>query len=138
MKRPKGMLRRVIVAAALVVVAVLAGCGDDGDDDALTSTTGSEGNPGITVEEALSTSSDRVLVRGLLIAIDRGPVTLCGGPIMESAPPQCGEPSLEVKGLDLAKVDGLRHLDGWSEGDVRLLGRVNNGVLTIEPESQPD
>ena len=132
------MARRTIAVAALVALALLAACGDDGDDEALTSTTGSEGNPGITVEEALSTRADRVLVRGFLIAIDGGPVTLCGGPIMESAPPQCGDPSLEVKGVDLAKVDGLRHLDGWSEGDARLLGRVNNGVLTIEPESQPD
>jgi hypothetical protein len=74
----------------------------------------------------------RVTVAGRLIALPDGTATLCGGPIRESAPPQCGEPSLPVDGLDDAvAVPGATEVGGWIEGDVELTGTVRSGRLDV-------
>lgn len=102
MSAPK--LLALLVAATIA----LAGCGSDGDD-------GSAG-PGpaepVTVEEALATDPDgEVTVVGFLI--DRGgEVRLCAV-VLESYPPQCGEPSFVVEGVDVAGRPGAT-----TEGDV--------------------
>lgn len=76
-------------------------------------------------------------VRGYVVAPEGAPVRLCQM-LAESYPPQCGEPSLVVEGLDLASVPGLVSTDdpalarvSWSEGEVELTGVVTDGVLRV-------
>jgi hypothetical protein len=76
-------------------------------------------------------------VRGYVVAPEGEPIRLCEA-LLESYPPQCGEPSLVVRGLDLAKVPGLVSTDdpalarvSWSERPVELAGTVEDGILTV-------
>lgn len=85
--------------ALLLSVLALAACG--GDDDARQPQPApSAGVPipggGLSVQEALDSDLDGpLLVRGYLIERD-GELRLCDV-ILESSPPQCGEPSLRVE-----------------------------------------
>jgi hypothetical protein len=104
-------------AAWLAAVAVLtAGCGG-GDSSAV-----------LAVEEAVNHRGDAEVTGFLHAEGER--VRLCAA-VLESFPPQCGEPSLRVDGLDLAGVDGLtREGDvAWKEG-VTVVGTIDDGVLT--------
>jgi hypothetical protein len=105
-------------AAALA----LAGCGG--------SETASSPEAPLTVQEALDTEGP-VRVRGTLIAHARG-VRLCSA-ILESHPPQCGQPSLSVRGLDLVGVSNMEQAKGvgWTSREVTLQGAVEDGVLTV-------
>jgi hypothetical protein len=111
---------------ALVVLALTA-CGDGGQ----------EGGP-MSIEDALRADGQTVVVEGGIVAMDGGPVRLCSA-LMESYPPQCGEPALELRGLDLDALE-LETSGGdssvsparWSGGPVRVRGTVENGVLTVE------
>ena len=75
-------------------------------------------------------------MRGAVVAT-REEVRLCSA-LAESYPPQCGGPSLKVEGLDLSTVEGLKSHAGvrWTETEIKLLGHVRNGVLTIAANSQ--
>jgi hypothetical protein len=106
----------------VVLVLGLASCG--GDDGPLT--------PG----QARSASGE-VTVEGNLIAIEGEPVRLCSA-ILESYPPQCGEPSLQVRDLDLDALDLASTRPGddvtaarWSDEIVSLTGTVEAGVLAV-------
>ena len=70
-------------------------------------------------------------VEGFLV--HRDGVTLLCELLAESYPPQCGGSSVRVEGLDLESVAGLKTAEGvtWSDGVVRLTGRLRDGVLTI-------
>lgn len=88
--------------------------------------------PGITIEQALAANTtEPLLVRGSLVA-EGDAIRLCSA-ILESHPPQCGKPSLVVRGLDLKSLDGLTTADDvtWSDGEVKLLGSVADGTLTV-------
>ena len=78
-----------LVPLAVVLALAAAGCG--GDEGPLT-------------PDAARDASGRVTVEGVLIAIEGEPVRMCSA-ILESYPPQCGEPSLEVRGLDLDSLE---------------------------------
>ena len=61
---------------------------------------------------------------------------LCSA-LLESYPPQCGEPSLVVEGLDLATVAGLTSTNDpslaqvtWSDMRDLRAGELVDGVLT--------
>lgn len=88
------------------------------------------GGPGISVSEALASKLDGpLLVNGALV-VDGTGARLCTV-LRESFPPQCGSPSLVVKGLDTAAIrfqqaSGVR----WVEA-TQLLGHVRDGELTI-------
>lgn len=85
----------------------------------------------LSVEEALATDTDQpVVVEGFLLAAD-GTVQLCGA-VLESYPPQCGQPAITVHGLDLTTVEGLEMARGvsWAQG-VELTGVVDDGTLTV-------
>lgn len=84
------------------------------------------------MEQLLARSSDTpVAVQGLL-RVDRGGVRLCAA-ILESYPPQCGAPSVELVGLDLAAVEGTATADGvsWKEGAVLNLERATDGRFRV-------
>jgi hypothetical protein len=82
------------------------------------------------VNEALE-AVGTVRVRGTLIANAEG-VRLCSA-ILESHPPQCGQPSLVVRGLDLVGVSNMEQAKGvgWTRREVTLVGQVDDGVLTV-------
>ncbi len=112
------------VLLALLTVS-LAACGGGPDSAA-------PGNSVITVKQALGANpSEPVRVRGALI-VSGGTARLCYA-ILESYPPQCGGPSLVVRGLDLDTVGELTSANGvtWSDREVKLRGTVNDGTLTV-------
>ena len=84
----------------------------------------------LTVGEAVN-ADGAVRVRGTLIA-DAGGVRLCSA-ILESHPPQCGQPSLRVQGLDLVGVSNMEQAKGvgWTSREVTLAGEVDDGVLSV-------
>jgi hypothetical protein len=99
--------------------------------------TGCGGGDGPLTPEEASDASGEVTVEGSLIAIDGEPVRMCSA-ILESYPPQCGEPSLEVQGLDLDSLDlaSTRPDDEvtparWSDRPIRIAGTVEDGVLVV-------
>jgi hypothetical protein len=105
-----------------------AGCGSNGDDAGGNAPAAGAAIPGggLTVEEALSTIAEGPLVvAGYLIERD-GELRLCSA-LLESDPPQCGEPSLEVRGEVARDEIGER---------VSLVGDVENGVLTVSETVQ--
>lgn len=109
--------------ALLLSLLVLAGCGGN-EDTRADSTVPSAGAPipggGLSVREARDSDLDGpLMVRGYLIERD-GELRLCEA-ILESSPPQCGEPSLRVEGPAPAA----------SEERVSLLGEVEDGTITI-------
>lgn len=120
---------RIIPLLSVVSVLALAGCGgSDGSDSSNAavdaSTSVSQGAPipggGLSVEEAIDSDLDGpLMVRGYLIERD-GELRLCDA-ILESSPPQCGEPSLRVDGPAPAA----------SEERVSLLGDVEDGAITV-------
>ena len=112
-------------AASLTAVALLAGCGGDESP--------ASADEVLTVEQALQAETDgRVRVRGTLIA-SSSDIRLCSA-ILESHPPQCGQPSLGVRGLDfvgdstMVRAMGVR----WTPREVVLVGEVEDGVLSVE------
>jgi hypothetical protein len=111
-----------LLGAAAVAAAALAGCG--GSD------TAASPERFLTVQQAVDAEGP-VRVRGTLIANAEG-VRLCSA-ILESHPPQCGKPSLSVRGLDLVGVSNMEQAKGvgWTSREVTLEGTVDDGVLTI-------
>lgn len=115
------------LALLALVVLGLAACGDGGRD----------GDP-MSIEDALRADGQTVVVEGGIVAMDGGPVRLCYA-LLESYPPQCGQPALELRGLDLDALE-LETSAGdpsvsparWSDRPVRVRGTVQNGVLTVE------
>jgi hypothetical protein len=112
-----------LLPLVLVLVAAATGCGG--------------GNDGPLTPEEARHASGEVTVEGALIAIDGEPVRMCSA-ILESYPPQCGEPSLEVRGLDLDSMDlaSTRPDDEvtparWSDRPIQVSGTVESGVLVV-------
>jgi len=128
--RPTGMrcrMRLLATLAAIGLLAALTGCGSGSDGPA----TSDAGGP-ITVGQLVARSADTpVAVQGLL-HLDRGVARMCAA-ILESYPPQCGEPSVELVGLDLAAVEGTTTAGGvtWKEGAVLNLERTVDGRFTV-------
>jgi hypothetical protein len=112
-------VKRLVACGLLTAVLALvaAGCGSsDG-------TAGSGTSPPreLTIEDALAAAAQGpVLVTSYVIRRD-GRLRLCSA-ILESYPPQCGEPSLEVRGDIHDDPMGRR---------VSLVGDVEGGVLTV-------
>ena len=131
-------------ATTLLLVACTAtppANGDDGGAADETDGLSPGGGPGISIDDALNSTLDEpLLVNGFLVSGAEGDedVHLCSS-LAESDPPQCGEPSVHVEGLDLSQVEGLTTRNGvtWSEDAIQLLGRLENGVLTVEDAVAP-
>ncbi len=135
-------MKRLLLSLFAVVlvlggVAGLAACGDDGIGSGPSSSDGggpvtSDAAGAITVQQLLARSADTpAAVRGLL-HVDGGVVRLCGA-VLESHPVQCGEPSVELVGLDLTAVEGVTTAEGvmWKEGAVLTLERVGDGRFAV-------
>jgi hypothetical protein len=119
-------MKTTALSALGALVLALAGCGSDssgGGADA-GSAAGSAGN-GMSVQEALLVQLEApTLVSGYLIE-DGGALKLCES-LMESDPPQCGEPSLAVEGDPL---------DDQPRGElVDIRGVVGGGAIDVTPE----
>ena len=112
------------VALLLSVLALAACGGGDGNVQADSTAAPSAGAPipggGLSVQEALDSELDGpLMVRGYLIERD-GELRLCEA-ILESSPPQCGEPSLRVEGPAPPP----------SAQRVSLLGEVEDGTIAV-------
>lgn len=115
--------------AMLVTVLALAACGSDEPEAQRTQPPVSAGaairGGGLSIEQAKASDLEEpLLVRGYLIERD-GELRLCEA-ILESSPPQCGEPSLRVEGP----------APNASEERVSLLGRVESGTITVSATEQ--
>ena len=139
------MKRRSAHSALLAVVLAFAAaaCGGGGSDAAPAPSAGSPiPGGGLAIEEAIaSTLEGPLMVKGYLVAPEGGPVRLCSA-LLESYPPQCGDPSLVVEGLDLATVEGLTATSEpdlaqvtWSDAEISILGDVEDGVITVSQTS---
>jgi hypothetical protein len=126
------------LATLLTAALLLAGWGGndeagvDGAAGGTPQVSGIAAGPGISIEEALaSTSDEQLLVNGNLLAQD-GEVRLCSA-LAESFPPQCGGASLMVEGLELEEVDGLvtEGAVSWTDRPIQLLGTVEDGLLAV-------
>ena len=126
--------------AAILVVgcsAWLAACGsDENGSGPATSQDGvplTSDVPGpIRVQQLIARSADTpVAVQGLL-HVTKADARLCAA-VMESYPVQCGEPSVELVGLDLAAVEGLTTAGDvtWKEGAVLTVERVGDGRFAV-------
>jgi hypothetical protein len=114
-------MRPLLVA---LVALTLVGCGGNSEP------AGSGG--AITVQQALASRPGQpLLVQGALIA-SAGTVRLCSA-VLESYPPQCGQPSLVVQGLDLNTIPALTTANGvtWSDHEIKLRGTVDDGMLAV-------
>lgn len=127
----KASTQRLLAVAIITIALMTTSCNGDGG----TSSTPAEA---ITVEQLVARSSDTsVSVRGLLLVSD-GTARLCAA-VLESYPPQCGEPSVELVGLDLSGIDGLTTANAviWKEGMVVTVQRRQDALFDVlaEPAS---
>ncbi len=115
------------VGVLVAVMAVVAGACGAGDRQGAVG-----GAPLLTPSEA----QDRdgvVAVQGFLWARPGdGQYRLCDS-ALESFPPQCGDPAVELAGLDVTGVAGIDFSQNvfWADG-VRARGQLADGTLTIE------
>jgi len=122
---------RLSVAICSLVAAlalVVAGCGSDegGTSDDGASAGAAIPGGGLTIQEALETTAEGPLVVAGYLIEQGGELRLCSA-ILESYPPQCGEPSLEVRGeVDRDQI-GER---------VSLIGDVDGHVLTVSENAR--
>jgi hypothetical protein len=115
------------VVVAIGLLAALAGCGGAGSKPPPADT----GDP-LTVEQLLARSADTPVAVAGLLHVEQGVTRLCAA-ILESYPPQCGEPSAELVGLDLSTVPGTTTAGGvtWKEGVVLTVERAADGRFAV-------
>jgi hypothetical protein len=117
---------RAIATLAFALALGLAGCGGSAEPEPAAPSAGAVA-PGreLTVQEAVDfDGAEPVMVKGYLIE-RAGELRLCSA-ILESYPPQCGDPSLQVEGDDLE----------GSEQQVSLLGTVEGERFLVSTTSR--
>lgn len=123
--RPGSRLLAVVSLSGLLVA--FSGCGSGEDPPA----NAGAGGP-ITVEQLVARSADTpIAVQGML-HVEGGVTRLCGA-ILESYPPQCGQPSVELVGLDVSAVTGTTTAAGvtWKEQAELTVERAGDGRFTV-------
>ncbi|MBT8250994.1 MAG: hypothetical protein KJN81_12090 [Acidimicrobiia bacterium] len=117
------MKSSLLVIVSLFVAACGGGQGGDLEPGA--------GSSVLTAEQA-SEQPGPVTVQGFLWADGPEAVRLCDA-ALESFPPQCGEPSIPVSGIDITTVAGTDFFENifWAES-VRLIGVMDDGTLQAE------
>jgi len=123
-------LRRLMSAVLVVGATVLTACGDDvSPADA----------PALTVDQLVARSADTpIAVQGFLI--DQEGVTRLCAAILESYPPQCGEPAVQLVSLDVTQVAGTQTDQGvtWKASVVVTVQRRQDArfdALSVESGS---
>jgi hypothetical protein len=110
-----GGVHEGVKRSLLVFALVVAGCGAE-ERPPQPSAMG----PGLSVAEALESDlQGPLLVSGVLVERD-GKLRLCSA-ILESHPPQCGEPSLAIEG----------EVEDEAGDHVKLLGEVEDGTIRL-------
>lgn len=115
--------------ALLPVLLALAACG--GDDERRASPAAGAPIPGggLSVSEAKASAlGGPLMVKGYLI--ERGGEKRLCEAILESYPPQCGEPSLRIEG-DLSQLEGAMR-----DELVSVLGEVDGEVIRLSATSR--
>jgi hypothetical protein len=111
--------------AALLSVLALAACGGAEEEPEPPSAGAPIPSGGLSVSEAKASDLEGPLrVRGYVIE-----GRLCEA-ILESDPPQCGEPSLRLEG-DLSQLE-----DAGPNDQVSVLGDVEGDVITLSATSR--
>ena len=127
-------MRSLPLLLSIAILALAAcGSGEPAEDPATPPPAARAAGPGLSVQEALASKLDvPLLVRGYVVAAG-GEIRLCDA-LAESYPPQCGVASLVVEGVVLDELPGLTTAEdvAWSEREVELFGRVEDGVLLVE------
>jgi hypothetical protein len=145
MRKRRLNLRLALSGLLLSVALVASACG--GGDPASAPPPAPAGPPAppaeLTIEEALASAPEGpVAVTGFIVASEDQPVRLCSA-LLESYPPQCGQPALTVEGLDLDSVDGLTRPDdpqfahtAWTDQEISLTGELTGDVLAVTQGAQ--
>lgn len=127
--------------ASVVLLVAVAGCAGDSAEPppgggATNAPTLDAPGDTLTVDEAVSSDRQgRVTITGFVIDVD-GEVRMCAV-VLESFPPQCGEPSLAVEGVDVAAIDGAQTSRGVTWVDqVTLTGELVDGMLRTSAPAQ--
>lgn len=105
-------------AVAAVLALTMAGCGDDEPETFTTIAEASEGTGAAELE-------------GFVVERD-GVAKLCEA-LLESFPPQCGEPSVVIANIEaLDAAFATEQGVSWTDLSVSVVGTVDDGVLTLE------
>jgi hypothetical protein len=122
-----------------VLIAVLAfglvGCATPDTAEPAGTPSGTGSTPSakriLTVPQAIHAGDQPVKVRGYVLIGADGVTRLCTG-LAGSYPPQCGSPSLQVKGELPDDLPGRESAQGvtWT-GETTLRGTLAGGVLTL-------
>ena len=112
----RGRFLAVAIAAALGLTG--AACGDDDAETITTIADASDGNGAVELE-------------GFVVEVD-DVAKLCEA-LLESFPPQCGEPFVTIANIDeLDAVFATEQNVRWTDLAVSVVGTVEAGVLTIQ------
>ena len=132
------------LALLLLVVLLAAACGDDDSGEAGSVTTTTVESPsGVPASIGGIIDGDisgDINVLGYVV-IDENGTRFCSV-LLESFPPQCGPPSVDLVDLDITAIS-LQEEDGvqWTDDVVILLGRYRDGTFTVldvgEPQEPP-
>ena len=125
-------MKTFTLIATLLTAAALVGCGDsDGDAPAA-----GGGTTEPVFVDSVADSDEPQLVTGNLL-VQGGEARLCSA-LAESFPPQCGNPSLLVVGLDLETVADLTSEGdvSWTDHPIVLEGVVDDDTLTVSENAR--
>lgn len=130
-------------AVGVVITVLAVACGSRVDPATLAPTTGppttvspattttTRADDTLSVEDALAVADGTTVVVTGALFVEDDTVRLCSA-LAESLPPQCGEPSLVVEGLDLSELEleeeqGIR----WSDQPLEIEGVMSGGMLSV-------
>ena len=126
------MIRHVVIATAVVLVAMSSACGSDRQGGGSGGGDRREPPPGgLTVAQALESEVGPIRVKGAVVA--RGDdVRLCDA-LAESFPPQCAAANLRLVGFDVDTAEGVQHEGAvrWVES-VSVVGTREGDTLTVD------
>lgn len=87
---------------------------------------------GLTVGEALAYTGSQVIAVKAFLIQDATEARLCDL-VLESLPPQCGEPSMRITNPEAFPQETVVSQQGikWTDQPVTIFGHINNGDFTI-------